>query len=65
MSHGIVYIVLCVVCWVCVFTSEQHFRYTVACCVTLLFKLVSCLSCFVFVVFVYVGAIGSEMPYGL
>ena len=59
----IVYIVLCVVCCVCVITFE-HLFYNVTCCVTLLFKLLSCLSCFVSAAFVYVGAIFCETGHG-
>ena len=59
----IVYIVLCVVCCVCVSTIE-HLFYSVSCCVTLLFKLLSCLSCVVSVCF-YVRAIFCESGHGL
>ena len=60
----IVYIVLCVVCCVCV-TTFEHLFYSVSRCVTLLFKLLSCLSCFVSVAFVFVGAIFCETGHGL
>ena len=60
----VAYIVSCVLCCVCVITFE-HLFYNVSCCVTLFFKFLSCLSCFVFVAFVYVGAIFCEIGHGL
>ena len=50
MSHGCQG--YCLYCFMCCLLCHS-----VACCVTLLFKLLSCLSCFVSEVFVYVGLI--------